>query len=82
MALVVITQSQIGASPSSVLLIIGVFLTIFSLIIGLLVLFVIPDACTFVDGLELRILIFLFLLEVTAFSVGTALPRKKFERSS
>lgn len=72
----VITQDPIGSSPSSILRIAGAFTAIFSLVMGMLVLFVIPSACTFLGGLELLILTALFVFGVSAFLVGTILSRK------
>ena len=48
----------------------GGFTAIFSLAMGLLVLFVIPSACSFLGGIELVILGFLFIIGVLAFIVG------------
>ncbi len=62
---------------SSLLRIGGAFTAVFSLAIGLLVLFVIPGACSFLAGLELIILVFLFVVGVLAFLIGNALLRKK-----
>ena len=64
---------------SSLLHIGGAFTAVFSLVVGLLVLFVIPSACTFVSGLQLIILGFLFVVGVVAFFLGNALLRKKRE---
>ncbi len=55
----------------------GAFTAVFSLAMGLLVLFVIPGACTFVNGLGLLILSFLFVAGVIAFFLGKGLLRKK-----
>ncbi len=72
----VIAQDPIGSSPSSVLRIAGAFTAIFGLVMGMLVLFVIPGACSFLGGLQLLILTALFVLGVSAFLVGTILSRK------
>ncbi len=69
-----IRQKQAG---SSVLRIGGAFTAVFSLAIGLLVLFVIPGACSFVSGLQLILLGLLFVVGVLAFLIGNALLRKK-----
>ncbi len=53
----------------------GVFAAAFSLVAGLLVLFVIPGS--FVSGLELIILGFLFIVGVATFFLGNALLRRK-----
>lgn len=62
-----ISRRTIGDSP---LQIGGAFIAVFSLVGGLLVLFVIPSACTFVGSLELLALGFLFVIGVLAFIVG------------
>ena len=72
----VIAQDSIGSSPSSILRIAGAFTAIFSLVIGMPVLFVIPNACTYLGGLQLLILTALFVFGVSAFLVGTILSRK------
>ncbi len=71
----VITQSPMG--NSSIVRTAGAFVAIFSLVVGMLVLFVIPGACTFVGSLQLLILGFLFILGAVAFAVGTAFSRKR-----
>jgi hypothetical protein len=53
----------------------GAFTAIFSLIIGLLVLFVIPTACSFVGSFQLIILGFLFIVGWLAFFLGKTLLR-------
>ena len=55
----------------------GAFTAVFSLVMGLLVLFVIPSACSFLSGLELIILGFLFIVGVASFFLGNALLRRK-----
>jgi len=69
-----IKQNPVG---SSLLRIGGAFTAVFSLAVGLLVLFIIPGACTFLSGLELIFLGFLFIIGVLAFFFGNALSRKK-----
>jgi len=69
-----IRQKSVG---SSLLCIGGAFTVVFSLVVGLLVLFVIPGACSFVSGLELIILGFLFIVGVATFFLGNALLRRK-----
>ena len=69
-----VRQSSVGGS---LLRIGGAFTAVFSLAVGLLVLFVIPGACSFVSGLELIFLVFLFIIGVLAFFLGNALSRKK-----
>ncbi len=69
-----IKQNPVG---SSLLRVGGAFTAVFSLVVGLLVLFVIPGACTFVSGLQLLILGFLFIVGVLAFFLGNVLSRKK-----
>ena len=61
----------------TILLIGGAFTVVFSLVVGLLVLFVIPVACIFVSGLQLLFLGFLFIIGVIGFFLGNALSRKK-----
>ncbi len=65
------------SSGSNLLRIGGAFTAVFSLVVGLLVLFVIPGACSFVGGLQLIILGFLFIGGVFAFLIGLVLSRKK-----
>ncbi len=64
-------------SNGSVLRIAGGFIAIFSLVMGLLVLFVIPGACSFLGGLELIILAFLFIGGGLTYGIGEVLSRKK-----
>ena len=61
----------------SVLRIGGGFTAGFSLVVGLLVLFAIPTACSFVGSLQLIILGFLFIGGVLAFLLGGISSRKK-----
>ncbi len=68
-----IRQNSVG---SSLLLCTGgAFTAAFSLVAGLLVLFIIPGS--FVSGLELIILGFLFIVGVATFFLGNALLRRK-----
>lgn len=48
----------------------GGFVAVFSLVMGLLVLFVIPGACSFLGGLQLVILTLLFITGSLGFLVG------------
>jgi hypothetical protein len=61
----------------SVLRIGGGFIAVFSVVVGVLVLFAIPTACSFVGSLQLIILGFLFIGGVIAFLLGGILSRKK-----
>ncbi len=69
-----VTQNPVG---SSLLRLSGAFIAVFSLVIGLLVLFVIPGACTFVSGIQLILLGFLFIIGVLAFLLGQVLVWKR-----
>lgn len=64
-------------SGSSLLRIAGGFIAVFSVAMTLLVLFVIPGACSFLGGLQLLILGFLFIIGGLIFFLGTALSWKK-----
>ncbi len=55
----------------------GAFIAVFSLAMGLFVLFVIPVACSFVGSLQLAILGLLFGLGALTFLVGFFLSRRK-----
>ena len=55
----------------------GGFAAIFGLAMGLLVLFLIPSACTFVGSLQLAILGLLFLGGLFVFLFGLVLSRRK-----
>ncbi len=55
----------------------GGFTAIFGLAMSLLVLFVIPSACTFVGSLQLAILGLLFLGGLCIFLFGLVLSRRK-----
>ena len=59
-----------GHSIGSTLRVGGGFTAVFSLVVGLLVLFVIPGACSFLGGIQLIILAFLLIVGVIAFSCG------------
>lgn len=48
----------------------GAFTAIFSLVMGVLVLFVIPGACRFLSGLQLLILGFVFIIGLLIFLLG------------
>ena len=67
----VITRHPTGTND--VLRIAGAFVAVFSLVVGMLVLFVIPGSCSFVGGLELLMLSLLFILGVITFLLGAAL---------
>ena len=67
----VVIQRQ--TSKGDILRISGAFITIFSLAMSLLVLFVIPGACAFLGGIELLMLGFLFVFGIIAFLIGKAL---------
>ncbi len=54
----------------------GAFTAIASLAMGLLFLFVIPTACSFVGSLQIVILGFLFIAGLLSFFLGYALMRK------
>ena len=72
---VLVRQNLVGSS--SLLRVVGAFVAIFSLAMGMLVLFVIPGACTFVGSLELVILSFLFVIGGLVFLLGATLSWKK-----
>ncbi len=69
-----VIQRPIG---SSALRIGGAFTAAFSLVVGMLVLFVIPAACSFVSGFELLLLGGLFIIGVLIFLIGLVLQRIK-----
>ncbi len=54
----------------------GVFTAAFSAVVGAIILFATPIACTFVGSLQLLILGFLFLIGVSALLIGVAMSRK------
>ena len=68
-----IRQEPIG---SNLLNIGGIFIIIFSVVVGSLVLFVIPGACSFVSSLLLLILGFFLLVGVLTFLTGKVLSRR------
>ena len=55
----------------------GGFAVLFSVVVGLLVLFAIPAACSFVSGLQLIFLGFLFIGGVLTFLIGLLLSLRK-----
>ena len=59
------------------LCVVGAVIAGFSVVMGLLVLFVIPGACNFLGGLELILLGFLFIMGVIASLLGLVLLRRK-----
>lgn len=59
----------------------GVVAMVFSAAMGLLVLFVIPIACSFVSSLGVIILSFLFLIGGVAFLLGKALSWRRGGRN-
>ena len=66
-----------GPMNGSVLRIGGAFTAVFSVVVGALVLFAIPTACSFVGSLQLIIFGFLFIGGVLAFLLGQALVWKR-----
>ena len=58
-------------SNSNVVRIAGAFTAAFSLAMGILVLYVIPGACSFVGSIQLVILGLLFIAGVFAFLLGS-----------
>ena len=62
---------------TSMLRIGGGVVAAFSVVMGMLILFVIPSACSFVVSLQLLILSFLFVLGSIAFLAGTAFSWKR-----
>ncbi len=70
----VFTRNAISRSP---LRIGGIFTMVFSVAMGLLILFVIPGACTFVGSIQLLILGFLFVAGGIALLLGSTLLRNK-----
>ena len=61
----------------SVLRIGGAFTLAFSVVMAILVLFVIPVACSFLGGLELLILGSLFIVGAIAFVIGRVLSTRR-----
>lgn len=55
----------------------GGFVAVSSLVAGLLVLFVIPGACSFLGGLQLVIITILFVLGCLGFLIGHHLVRRQ-----
>jgi hypothetical protein len=55
----------------------GAVMVAFSVVMGILVLFVISNVCPSVSGLQLIFLSLLFVIGVIAFLLGIALGRKK-----
>lgn len=55
----------------------GAFTAVFSVVVGVIILFALPVACSFVGGLELIILGFLFIIGVLAFFIGVVLSWRK-----
>lgn len=55
----------------------GAVVAAFSLVVGLLVLYVIPVACSFVGSLQVLILGFLFIAGALAFTLGQILKWRK-----
>ena len=66
-----------GHMNGSALRIGGAFTAVFSVLVGALVLFAIPTACSFVGSLQLIILGFLFIGGVLTFLFGQALAWKR-----
>lgn len=66
-----------GKPGSYLLCVVGAVIAGFSLVMGLLILFVIPGACTFLSGLQLLILGFLFIIGVLTCLLGLVLVRRK-----
>ncbi len=71
-----IIQSPIN-DTGTILRVGGGFTAVFSLAIGLLVLFVIPSTCSFVGSIQLLILGLLFIGGVLTFLVGLLLSQRK-----
>ncbi len=55
----------------------GGFIAAFSLVMGLLVLFVIPGGCSLLGGIELLILAFMFLIGIIILFIGQLKRRQK-----
>ena len=77
LAMAVISMRPTDTSPSNILRITGAFVAIFSLVIGALVMFVLPGACSFVSIIQLAALSILFIFGVIAFLTGTAFSWKR-----
>ncbi len=69
--------SQNLTRTTSLLRTVGAFIVAFSVVMSMLVLWVIPSACTFVGSIQLLIFSFLFVIGGIAFLVGTAFSRKR-----
>ena len=69
----VISQNLTG---NSMLRIGGAVVAVFSLVMGVLILYVIPGACSFVGSIQLLILGFLFIAGALAFLIGQVLKWK------
>ena len=72
----VIAQRPRDTSPGSLLRVSGAFIAAFSLATGLLVIFAMFNACSFVGSIGVLMLGLLFVLGVIAFIVGTVISRK------
>ena len=72
-----VTLVRYNPSASNLLRVRGGFIAVFSVAMTLLILFVIPGACTFVSGLQLIILGFLFVIGGLVFLLGATLSWKK-----
>lgn len=59
----------------------GGVLAAFSLVMGLLIVFVIPGGCSFVGGIQLFMLGFLFIIGLLCFFLGQALVWSKRAKS-
>ena len=53
----------------------GGFTAVFSLVIGILLVFVVPGACSFVGAIQLLIIGFLFIAGIATFLIGKVLSR-------
>ncbi len=71
-------QPMDSGSPSTsrILTILGTVLVIFSVVISVLVLYVIPSACNFVGSLQLLLLGFMFVGGVITLIIGRVLAHK------
>ncbi len=56
---------------------VGAFMALFSAAFGLLLMFVIPSACSFVTGLGLLLMGFLFTAGILVFLFGTIVLRRR-----
>lgn len=64
-------------TTGQILNILGIFTTVFSVGIGLLVLYVIPASCSWLTNLEMGILTLLFFGGLGAFIAGRVLIRRE-----